>query len=130
MSPFMLAILDHGFYVFHLLLTLFNVFGWVSRRTRKLHRWCVGITAGCWLTIGPILYGTVGYCPLTDWHWDIKEMRGEKNLPGSFITYIFHQAGLHPDPAHVNTAVGIVFFLVVLITLALWVRERKARNIV
>lgn len=33
-----------------------------------------------------IWYGW-GYCPLTDWHWNIKQQLGEQHLPNSFIKY-------------------------------------------
>ncbi len=128
MSPFTLMLLDHGFYVFHLALTLFNVFGWVSKRTRLLHRWCVGVTAGCWLTVGPVLYGTLGYCPLTDWHWQIKAARGQIALPDSFITLLLNQIGLFPAPDTVEMLTGVVFAGVVAATLFLWWRGRAAET--
>lgn len=43
------------------------------------------LTAASWFVLG-IWYGW-GYCPLTDWHWGLKEKLGEKNLPNSFIKY-------------------------------------------
>lgn len=121
----LLLLLDVGLYVFHLLLTAFNVFGWISTRTRRLHRWCVVITAACWVTIGPVFYNTFGYCPLTDWHWRVKHLRGETDLPNSFIAYLFHQVGLYPDPVTVDIGVGVTFGVVILITFFLWLRERR-----
>lgn len=129
MSPFTLMLLDHGFYGFHLALTLFNVFGWMFARTRRAHRWCVGLTAACWLTIGPLLYGTLGYCPLTDWHWQIKEARGQIALPDSFITLLLNQIGLFPAPETVEVLTGVTFAGVIAVTLFLWRRERKADTI-
>jgi hypothetical protein len=38
-----------------------------------------------WFVLGA-WYG-VGYCLLTDWHWDIKRQLGEVNLPNSYIEY-------------------------------------------
>ena len=29
----------------------------------------------------------MGYCPVTDWQWRIKEQLGALNLPNSFIKY-------------------------------------------
>ncbi len=81
----MLALLDILLTVFHLLLTLFNLTGWAWKRTRGLHLIVLGTTAASWFVLG-IWYGW-GYCPLTAWHWDIKERLGEKNLPNSFIKY-------------------------------------------
>jgi len=30
----------------------------------------------------------MGYCPCTDWHWQVKVTLGETNLPNSYITYL------------------------------------------
>ncbi|HYH55178.1 MAG TPA: DUF2784 family protein, partial [Anseongella sp.] len=43
------------------------------------------LTAASWLLLG-IWYG-IGYCPLTDWQWQVKERLGESGLPASFIKY-------------------------------------------
>ncbi|MDF3077986.1 MAG: hypothetical protein K0S09_1875 [Sphingobacteriaceae bacterium] len=69
----------------HLLVIGFNLLGWIRKSTRKLHLIGAGITLACWLLLG-IWYG-IGYCPLTDWHWQVKERLGETKLPASFIKY-------------------------------------------
>lgn len=81
-----------GLRIFDLLLTLlhfviigFNLFGWIWKRTRRLHLIVVCATAACWFILG-IWFG-IGYCPITDWDWQIKEKLGEHNLPNSFIKY-------------------------------------------
>ncbi|MEJ6981531.1 DUF2784 domain-containing protein [Pedobacter sp. P351] len=56
------------------------------KSTRKIHFYCVMITAFSWVILG-IWFG-LGYCPLTDWQWQIKAKLGEQNLPGSFIKYM------------------------------------------
>jgi hypothetical protein len=81
----MLSIANVLFTVFHLALTLFNLTGWAWKQTRKLHLVVLVATAASWFLLG-IWYGW-GYCPLTAWHWDVKEKLGEKNLPNSFIKY-------------------------------------------
>ncbi len=118
-------ILDVFLYVLHVAVTGFNLFGWIPTATRRLHRWCVGLTTLFWIVAGAAV-GVIGYCPLTDWHWYIKEQRGETGLPGSFITYVVNQAGFYPDPAQVNIVVGCVFVAIVLITVAVWLRERRS----
>ncbi len=118
-----LLLLDIAFYILHLAVTGFNLLGWIPRAARRLHRWCVGVTAFCWLGAG-LWVGTIGYCPLTDWHWRIKQMRGQYDLPGSFITHLLNGAGLYPDPVLVDYGVGITFAVIVLITLVLWWRAR------
>ncbi|MBC7948730.1 MAG: DUF2784 domain-containing protein [Chitinophagaceae bacterium] len=81
----MLAFLDTVYTLAHLHLIGFNLFGWVWRRTRKAHLISLILTAASWFVLGA-WYGW-GYCPLTDWHWEVKEKLGERNLPASFIKY-------------------------------------------
>ena len=81
----MLGILDIVLAVFHLLLMAFNLTGWIWRGTRKLHLLTLVLTAASWLILG-IWYG-LGYCPLTDWHWNVKTKMGETGLPASFVKY-------------------------------------------
>lgn len=81
----MLSFLNIFYTIAHLLLITFILFGWVWKKTRKAHFIAVVITALSWFVLG-IWYGW-GYCPLTDWHWDVKDKLGESNLPNSFIKY-------------------------------------------
>jgi hypothetical protein len=81
-----LRLLDLLLTLFHLLIIGFNLFGWIWKTTRKLHFICILITAVCWFGLG-VWYG-IGYCPVTDYQWHIKELRGEQNLPNSFIKYL------------------------------------------
>lgn len=83
----MLVFLDYFLSIFHLAFVLFVLTGWFWTRTRKAHRWALLLTATAWLIIGWYV-GTIGYCPLTDWHWDIKRALGEKSIPSSFIEYM------------------------------------------
>jgi hypothetical protein len=61
------------------------LFGWLSPATRREHFIFVLLTAASWFVLG-IWFG-MGYCPVTDWQWRIKEQLGEHNLPNSFIKY-------------------------------------------
>jgi hypothetical protein len=77
--------LDYLFLIFHTALVLFNLTGWIWRRTRRLHLYVTGLTILSWFGLG-IFYGW-GYCPCTDWHWEVKRKLGETGLPGSYIKY-------------------------------------------
>jgi hypothetical protein len=81
----MLHLLEILLTLTHLLIIGFNLFAWVWPSLRRAHFIGVLITAGCWLILG-IWFGW-GYCPVTDWKWQIKERLGEHNLPNSFIKY-------------------------------------------
>ena len=80
-----LRILDLLLTLLHFVIIGFNLFGWIWKRTRKLHFIIICATAACWFILG-IWFG-IGYCPITDWDWHIKEKLGEHDLPNSFIKY-------------------------------------------
>lgn len=104
--------------VFHTALIGFNVLGWAWRRTRRFHLVTIGATLLSWFGLGAV-YGW-GYCPLTDWHWRIKLMLGETDLPGSWIKYYLDRiTGLDWSPVVVDwlvvgTALGALGLSVVL----------------
>ena len=85
----MLLALDIFFIVFHSTLILFVLFGWISVKTRKAHLVMVGLTGGSWFILG-IFYG-IGFCPLTEWHWQVLRQMGETGLPVSYVQYILHR---------------------------------------
>lgn len=98
----MLHFLDIFYTIAHLALTLFNLTGWAWKKTRRAHLITLIITAACWFVLG-IWYGW-GYCPLTDWHWSVKEKLGEANLPNSFIKYFADKiSGGNVDTSLVDT---------------------------
>lgn len=80
-----LALQDLLYTVLHLVIIGFNLLGWIWPVTRKGHLICVLLTAASWLLLG-LWYG-IGYCPITDWQWQVKEKLGEQDLPASFIKY-------------------------------------------
>ncbi|MBT3271653.1 MAG: DUF2784 family protein, partial [Spirochaetales bacterium] len=53
--------------MFHSCVIIFNLTGWIWRKTRIPHLILIGLTAFSWFVLG-IWYG-FGYCPSTDWHW-------------------------------------------------------------
>src|SRR5687767_2011561 len=81
----MLQLLDILLTIAHLVLIGFNLFGWIWPATRKANFICILATAASWFLLG-IWFG-MGYCPITDWQWDVKRKLGESNLPASFIKY-------------------------------------------
>lgn len=82
----MLQALDLFFSALHIAIIGFNLLGWIWPRTRKAHLITIAATGASWFVLG-IWFG-IGYCPITDWQWDIKEKLGERNLPGSFVKYM------------------------------------------
>lgn len=84
-SQLWLHIQDIFYTLLHFLIIGFNLLGWIWKATRQAHLYAVWVTAGSWLLLG-IWFG-LGYCPITDWQWDVKTKLGERNLPNSFIKY-------------------------------------------
>ena len=80
-------ILDILFVVFHTTLIFFNLFGWIWGKTRIFNLVVLLLTGSSWLFLG-LLVGTLGYCPLTDWHFSILKRLGETGLPSSYIKYL------------------------------------------
>lgn len=80
-------IIDIFFVVFHTILIIFNLSGWIWKKTRKLNLVTLALTGASWLFLGMIV-GVPGYCPLTDWHFRILQKLGKTDLPGSYIKYL------------------------------------------
>jgi hypothetical protein len=106
----MYTFLDYFFTVFHGSLVLFNLTGWAWRRTRRIHFASISLTILSWFGLG-IFYGW-GYCPSTDWHWEVKSKLGETNLPASYIKYFADNlTGMTWNPLVVDTSVLILGLL-------------------
>ena len=120
--------LDFFYTLLHLFLIGFNMLGWIWKSTRKLHIIAVGMTAMSWFILG-IWYG-IGYCPVTDWQWSVKEKLGESNLPNSFIKYIADKiSGRDVSDYAVDLATAISFGLVILIiTFQNFIKKSSSRN--
>lgn len=95
-------------------MVLFVLFGWVYKPTRKVHLITLTLIIISWLGIG-VYKGVIGYCPLTDWHWDIKYELGERNIPSSFTEYMLEKiTGIDFDSKLVDmgTAAGLILSVV------------------
>jgi len=105
-----LNFLDKFFNIFHILLIFFNLFGWIYRPFRKLNFITVSLTVFSWFILG-IFFG-IGYCPLTDWHYQIKNSLGQTNLPQSYIKYLldsFTPFNFNPKTVEIATFGGLIF---------------------
>ncbi len=109
MALLMLKILDIFFTCLHLVIIGFNLTGWMWIKTRILHFYGVLLTASSWFVLG-IWYGW-GYCPITDWQWQVKEKLGEENLPGSFIKYFADKLTGEAIDAHLIDVLTAMFFV-------------------
>ena len=119
-----LSLLDSFFTLLHVVIIGFNLLGWLWKSALRFHLYSVLLTAASWLLLG-IWYG-IGYCPITDWQWQVKEKLGEQNLPNSFIKYQLDKvAGADFNPKVIDTVTAVSFAVVTLLSIYLNVRGRK-----
>lgn len=82
----MYRFLDKFFFVFHSSLMVLILLGWMWKRTRLANLVVVLLTAFSWFILG-IWYG-YGYCPSTDWHWQVRARMGIRDLPTSYTKFL------------------------------------------
>lgn len=106
----MLRLIDIFFLLFHSFLILFNLFGWIWKKTRKINLFTLLITLASWIGLG-FFYGW-GYCFLTDWHWRVLEKMGQTNLPNSYISYLVDRlVGIDLSGISANYLTTMLFIL-------------------
>ena len=120
-------IIDIFFLVFHSSIVVFNLFGWIWKRTLKLNLITLLLTGGSWFILG-IFYG-IGYCPLTDWHFQVLRKLGKYDLPNSYMKYLGDRiTGLNFNANLVDTLTMVCFLLALFVSLFLngrnWYRKR------
>lgn len=120
-------IINVFFFVFHIALILFNVFGWIVPAWRRLNLWTLGITLFSWAVLG-IFYG-FGYCFLTDWHYAVRDKLGLTTESNSYIHFLITRSlGISIPERTVDIATVVIFFVVVIVSVVLNVRDwQKAR---
>jgi len=124
--------LNYFFFLFHTLFTLFNLFGWISCRTRKLHLITLFITAFSWFILG-IWYGW-GYCVCTDWHWSVREHLGYHDQQRSYIHFLLLKlTNVNFNEKLVEIITLIVFLLASILSIWLNVKDhfyKKKKKII
>ncbi len=111
--------LDIFFVVLHTSVIIFNCFGWIFKKTRKANLILLLATAGSWLFLG-LIVGTMGYCPLTEWHFNVLIKLGANDLPVSYIKYLADRlmgGDFNTDMVDAFTLWGLIAALAISITL-------------
>jgi len=102
-------ILDKFFFVFHSFWIALCLFGWIWRKTRKINLLCLSLTAISWFLLG-IWYG-YGYCPSTEWHWQVRIRLGYHDMHSSYIGFLIESmTGLRASEKFVD-AMALFFLL-------------------
>ncbi|MCJ7820291.1 MAG: DUF2784 domain-containing protein [Bacteroidales bacterium] len=121
-------ILDIFFVLLHTSLTLFNIFGWIWKKTRLANLITLALTGASWLFLG-MLVGMLGYCPLTDWHFNILYRLGKTDLPTSYIKYLTDRlTGLDVNSTLVDKVTLYAFVAALAISLFLNLRDWRRRT--
>ena len=123
----MLQLLDILLTLAHLTIIGFNLFGWIWPVTRKAHFICILATGASWFLLG-IWFG-MGYCPITDWQWQVKTKLGESNLPSSFIKYYSDKiTGKNFSSSFIDTITVVCFAVAALLSVYVnFIRRKKTR---
>lgn len=122
-------ILDVFFVFFHTSLVIFNLIGWIWKKTRLANLITLALTGGSWLFLG-LLVGVLGYCPLTDCHFDILYKLGKTDLPTSYIKYLADRlTGLDLNQDRVDDVTLYCFLAALAVSLFLNFRDIKKRRI-
>ena len=110
----MYRFLDIFFVIFHTSVVIFNLFGWIWKKTRRANLYLLLLTGASWGGLG-LFYG-LGYCPLTDLHFRVLEKMGIYNLPNSYIKYLADRiTGLSFNQDLVDS-LTLYFYLAALVT--------------
>ena len=82
----MYVFLDYFFLFFHSSLILFNMMGWAWKKTRRANLATLLLTAASWVVLG--FWKGFGYCPCTDWHWQVRRQLGKDDMPRSYMKFL------------------------------------------
>jgi Protein of Unknown function (DUF2784) len=119
-----LHLANYFFYAFHAVLILFNLLGWLYKKTRKLNLITLLITFASWLLLG--IWKGWGYCFLTDWHYSVLRQLGEHELPASYIAFLVQKTtGWLPNASLVNMLT--LWLAVLALGCSLWVNLRSKK---
>jgi len=123
----MYQFLNIFFFAFHTLLILFNLFGWIFKKTRLLNLISLLITLLSWIVAGAI-YGW-GYCPLTDWHWQIRRELGLHQMPASYIKFMADTfTGMNWNPFLIDSLTVTFLAMALLASVYFNIRDFRANR--
>jgi hypothetical protein len=123
----MSAFLNIFFFVFHSSLIIFNLFGWIWKKTRLANLIVILLTAFSWTILG-IWYG-FGFCPCTDWHWQVREKLGYFDMPSSYTKFLIDSlTGLDVKETMVDTLAVTLLAMALVASVFTNVRDWKKKR--
>lgn len=122
----MYAFLDKFFFVFHTLIILFNLLGWMWKKTRRANLIVLLLTAFSWFILG--IWHGFGYCFCTDWHYQVRMKSGYFDMPPSYIKFLLDSlTGLDFNAKLVDTLTLVLFLLVLFSSIYTNIKDWQAR---
>ena len=120
-------IANYFFFIFHVALIFFNLFGWIPKKLRKWNLVTLSLTAFSWFALG-IFYG-FGYCFLTDWHWQVREKLGYSTVSNSYIHFLIMElTGISLEENLVDTFTAIFFFTALVLSIYVNMKSRARQK--
>ena len=125
----MLELLNYAFFAAHNLLIIFNLTGWIFRRTRVLHLVTVGATLFSWIVMGASRGW--GYCLCADWHFQIRRQLGIHQGETSYTQLLFNQLpGVTTSRQFADTVTVGSLLLILTATATVWVRDLRRKTVI
>lgn len=121
-----LLIGDGFFWLFHTALIFFNLFGWISKQTRRLNLITLIVTLFSWLVMG--FWKGIGYCICTDWHFQIRSALGIQDGADSYLQLLVRKMGLDPPLPLLNNVAGVCMLVAVAASFSLNLRDFKRKS--
>jgi hypothetical protein len=118
--------LNAAFFAFHTLWIVFNCTGWIWRATRPWHLLTIALTALSWFGLG-LWYGW-GYCPCTDWHWQVRERMGYED-PHSYLQLLARELlGVEIGRTLADTVAVLTLSAAGVLSIALNARDHRSNT--
>jgi hypothetical protein len=118
--------LNYFFFIFHTMLIIFNTFGWIVKKARRLNLISLLVTAISWFGLG-MWYGW-GYCFCTDLHWMVRQHLGYHDTTNSYIQFlILKLIGINPPQHLTDIVTASVFFLSLTISIIFNVKDYRSK---
>lgn len=107
---------DIFFVVFHTALILFNLLGWIWKPLRRANLIALVLTGLSWFLLG--LFFGIGYCPFTDWHFQVLSEMGRHPASHSYIEYFLQRiTGSDLEVSFIDSGTIVLYFIVLAISI-------------
>lgn len=106
----------NGFcHLFHMGIILFVISAWIFPSLRLYHLLFILLMLSSWFVLGQ--WFGIGYCPITDWHWRIKQRFNRECPQGGYINELLKIISPQLSPALVDRGVMMTAGALLLISI-------------